>query len=259
MPCPARDSTNSRSGATWTGAPRWPSRRNSGGATQYEERHLFLARLGDDSPAGLCSVTLPLRENTAYGGNRRAGGARLPAAGTWPDAAAACRSLARSRGRTSLDGYHEVPLGSRRPGGATVPAKSGCRCAAAGRSRPRPSPRRPATSLNRWNASSRLDAARCRRRAGPVCGRGHRPGRGLQPGVAGTIPALTDLVDKYAALKATHEHGRPHRRPGLGTGGLGSRPGFGGEEEPPRSAAVCSPWWQRPSTAGRVNWLPTRS
>ena len=34
---------------------------------EYEERHLFLARAGGE-PVGMCSVTLPLRENLATAG-----------------------------------------------------------------------------------------------------------------------------------------------------------------------------------------------
>ncbi|KNH20098.1 GNAT family acetyltransferase [Arthrobacter sp. ZBG10] len=89
----------------------------------YEDRFLFLARLGHET-AGLCSVTLPLRENTATAGvdvlvapaYRRRGLGRVLLRHV--------EDLARSRGRTSLDGYFEVPIGHAATG-ATVPAKSG--------------------------------------------------------------------------------------------------------------------------------------
>jgi GNAT superfamily N-acetyltransferase len=89
---------------------------------EYEERHLYLARLGTET-VGLCSVTLPLRENTRTAGidvlvapaRRRQGLGRalLDHAET----------VARHRGRTSLDAYHEVPL--RETEDALLPAKSG--------------------------------------------------------------------------------------------------------------------------------------
>ncbi|SDT48876.1 Acetyltransferase (GNAT) family protein [Pseudarthrobacter equi] len=91
---------------------------------QYEERHLFLASR-DGSPAGLCSVTLPLRENTDTAGidvlvhpaQRRQGVGR-----TLLEFAEA---LARRQGRTSLDGYHEIPLDRVGTDAAMLPAKSG--------------------------------------------------------------------------------------------------------------------------------------
>jgi GNAT superfamily N-acetyltransferase len=89
----------------------------------YEERHLYLARLGTE-PVGLCSVTLPLRENTHTAGidvliapaHRRQGLGRA--------LLAHAEGVARARGRTSLDAYHEVPL-DRTEGGSLLPAKSG--------------------------------------------------------------------------------------------------------------------------------------
>lgn len=91
---------------------------------QYEERHLFLARR-DGSPAGLCSVTLPLRENTDTAGidvlvhpaQRRQGVGRT--------LLQFAEAVARRQGRTSLDGYHEIPLDRVGPGAAMLPAKSG--------------------------------------------------------------------------------------------------------------------------------------
>jgi GNAT superfamily N-acetyltransferase len=90
---------------------------------EYEERHLYLARLGSET-VGMCSVTLPLRENTHTAGidvliaptRRRQGLGRALL-----DHAEA---VARNRGRTSLDAYHEVPLKGTE-GAALLPAKSG--------------------------------------------------------------------------------------------------------------------------------------
>lgn len=91
---------------------------------QYEERHLFLASR-NGSPVGLCSVTLPLRENTDTAGidvlvhpaQRRQGVGRT--------LLQFAEALARSRGRTTLDGYHEIPLDGVGPASAMLPAKSG--------------------------------------------------------------------------------------------------------------------------------------
>ncbi|UEL27608.1 GNAT family N-acetyltransferase [Pseudarthrobacter sp. L1SW] len=90
---------------------------------EYEERQIFLARLGRD-PVGLCSVTLPLRENTSTAGidvlispaHRRHGFGRI--------LLEHAEAIARERGRTSLDAYHEVPLESG-DGAELLPAKSG--------------------------------------------------------------------------------------------------------------------------------------
>lgn len=92
--------------------------------TEYEARHLFVARLGPEA-AGMCSVTLPLRENTATAGinvlvapafRRRGLGRRLL------DYA---EDVARGSGRTSLDGYFELPASLMADAGPLVPAKSG--------------------------------------------------------------------------------------------------------------------------------------
>jgi GNAT superfamily N-acetyltransferase len=90
---------------------------------EYEERQLYLARLGG-KPVGLCSVTLPLRENTYTAGidvlvspaHRRHGLGRI--------LLEYAEVIARDRGRTSLDAYHEVPLESAE-GAELLPAKSG--------------------------------------------------------------------------------------------------------------------------------------
>lgn len=92
--------------------------------TDYEERHLFLARL-DGQPAGLCSVTLPLRENTATAGIDVLVAPSLRRRGYGSALLQHAEALARGRGRTSLDAHHEVPLELVRPGSVMVPAKSG--------------------------------------------------------------------------------------------------------------------------------------
>ena len=91
---------------------------------EYEERHLFLARAGGE-PVGMCSVTLPLRENLATAGidvlviparrRRGLGRALLEHAET----------VARARGRSSLDSFHEVPLDAVRRDSPMVAARSG--------------------------------------------------------------------------------------------------------------------------------------
>lgn len=91
---------------------------------EYEERHLYIARLGG-SLVGLCSVTLPLRENTSTAGidvlvapeyRRRGWGRRL---------LEYAESVAAVRGRTSLDAYCEIPLEQVERAGRLLPAKSG--------------------------------------------------------------------------------------------------------------------------------------
>ncbi|MGN7147717.1 GNAT family N-acetyltransferase [Arthrobacter sp. SAFR-179] len=92
--------------------------------SRYEERHLFLARIGPE-PVGLCSVTLPLRENLATAGidvlvvpqwrRRGVGRALLDHA----------EAMARTHGRSSLDAFHELPLDAVQAGSQLVPAGSG--------------------------------------------------------------------------------------------------------------------------------------
>lgn len=90
---------------------------------EYEERQLFLARLKGET-VGMCSVELPLRENTHTAGidvlivpvHRRRGLGRT--------LLLHAESIASERGRTSLYGYHEVPLASA-DGNPLLPAKSG--------------------------------------------------------------------------------------------------------------------------------------
>lgn len=90
----------------------------------YEERHLYLARSAE-GPVGLCSVTLPLRENTSTAGIDVLVGPAWRRQGVGRALLAHAEDVARKRGRTSLDAYHEIPLESVRPGSPTIPAKSG--------------------------------------------------------------------------------------------------------------------------------------
>jgi GNAT superfamily N-acetyltransferase len=91
--------------------------------SEYEERHLYLATLGNET-VGLCSVTLPLRENAHTAGidvliapaHRRQGLGRA--------LLEYAEAVAKQRGRTSLDAYHEVPLQAADQA-ALLPAKSG--------------------------------------------------------------------------------------------------------------------------------------
>lgn len=90
----------------------------------YEERRLFIARLGRDL-VGTCSVTMPLRENTATAGidvlvapahRRRGLGRRL---------LEFAEAVAAEHGRTSLDAYCELPPEPVERVGRMLPAKSG--------------------------------------------------------------------------------------------------------------------------------------
>jgi GNAT superfamily N-acetyltransferase len=112
--------------AVWGNLDRCPTLQEAAEfwrGNQYEERHQFLAKRGTET-VGVCSVTLPLKENTYTAGidvlvapahrRRGFGGALLEHA----------ESVARGRGRTSLDAYHEVPLEAAK-GGTLLPAKSG--------------------------------------------------------------------------------------------------------------------------------------
>lgn len=92
--------------------------------SEYEERHLFIARRGADT-VGTCSVTLPVRENTSTAGinvlvsaaHRRQGwGRRL---------LEHAEAVAMAHGRSSLDGYCELPAEKVEGAVRLVPAKSG--------------------------------------------------------------------------------------------------------------------------------------
>ncbi|MFF1883265.1 GNAT family N-acetyltransferase [Pseudarthrobacter sp. NPDC058196] len=92
--------------------------------SRSEERQLFLARIGSEA-VGLCSVTLPLRDNTATAGidvlvvpHRRRGGIGHALLGH-------AEAVARTRGRSSLGGFHEIPLDAPGGGARMLAAKSG--------------------------------------------------------------------------------------------------------------------------------------
>jgi len=91
---------------------------------EYEERLLFIARLGQQA-VGTCSVTLPLRENTSTAGilvdvsqafRRQGWGHRL---------LAHAEAVAAERDRTSLDAYCEIPIAAVEKAARVLPAKSG--------------------------------------------------------------------------------------------------------------------------------------
>ncbi|MHA7299835.1 GNAT family N-acetyltransferase [Pseudarthrobacter sp. MDT1-22] len=91
---------------------------------EYEERRLFVARLGQET-VGTCSVTLPLRENTSTAGimvdvaaafRRRGWGRRL---------LEHAEAVAADSVRTSLDAYCELPAGPVENAARLIPAKSG--------------------------------------------------------------------------------------------------------------------------------------
>jgi GNAT superfamily N-acetyltransferase len=92
--------------------------------SDYEERQVFIARQGREA-VGTCSVSLPLRENTATAGinvlvapgfRRRGRGRRL---------LEYAEAVAVARGRTSLDGYCELPAEAVDRAERLLPAKSG--------------------------------------------------------------------------------------------------------------------------------------
>jgi GNAT superfamily N-acetyltransferase len=92
--------------------------------SEYEERQLFIARQGRET-VGTCSVTLPLRENTSTAGinilvappfRRQGWGRRL---------LEHAEAVAVGRGRTSLDGYCEVPAELVDRAERLLPARSG--------------------------------------------------------------------------------------------------------------------------------------
>ena len=91
---------------------------------RYEERHLFLARMGRE-PVGLCSVTLPLRENLDTAGIDVLVVPRWRRRGVGQALLKHAEAVARSHSRSSLDSFHELPLEAVRHGSPMVTAKSG--------------------------------------------------------------------------------------------------------------------------------------
>ncbi|MGR0158956.1 GNAT family N-acetyltransferase [Paenarthrobacter nitroguajacolicus] len=91
---------------------------------EYEERHVFLARL-NGTPVGSGTLTLPLSENTTTAGvdvlvnaahRRRGIGTRI---------LDVLEQMARARDRVSFDAFCSEPLRLLIPGGALLEAKSG--------------------------------------------------------------------------------------------------------------------------------------
>ncbi|MEQ7739860.1 GNAT family N-acetyltransferase, partial [Escherichia coli] len=92
--------------------------------TDYEARHLFVGRIGRDT-VGMCSVTLPQRENLATAG---IGVLVVPAfrrRGLGRQLLGHAEAVARRHNRTSLDGYFEIPARAPDGGGPLLQAKSG--------------------------------------------------------------------------------------------------------------------------------------
>ncbi|MDQ0731338.1 GNAT family N-acetyltransferase [Arthrobacter sp. B1I2] len=100
--------------------------------TEYEARHLFLARLGP-VPVGMCSVTLPLRENTTTAGINVLVAPAFRRRGLGRQLLAYAEGVAREDSRAFLDGYFELPAKLVEcAGGPLVRAKSGAGALPAG-------------------------------------------------------------------------------------------------------------------------------
>jgi GNAT superfamily N-acetyltransferase len=92
--------------------------------TEYEARRLFVARIGG-KPVGMCSVSLPLQENTATAGIGVLVAPEFRRRGLGRQLLRHAEAVARENGRNSLDGYFELPAKQVRGAGPMVPAKSG--------------------------------------------------------------------------------------------------------------------------------------
>jgi GNAT superfamily N-acetyltransferase len=92
--------------------------------SEYTERQLFMARQGTDL-VGTCSVTLPLRENTTTAGVNVLVAPAFRQQGWGRRLLEHVEAVAIRKGRTSLDGYCEVPPERVDRAGQLVPAKSG--------------------------------------------------------------------------------------------------------------------------------------
>lgn len=111
----------------WGDLDRCPTRAESlvhWQGTPYEDRRLFLARL-DGEPAGMCSVELPLRENTATAGIQVIVARAFRMRGLGRALLEFAEHVAMWERRTSLDGYVEIPAALLDGGTDLVPAKSG--------------------------------------------------------------------------------------------------------------------------------------
>ncbi|WP_248759568.1 GNAT family N-acetyltransferase [Pseudarthrobacter sp. SSS035] len=91
---------------------------------EYEERRLFIARLGQET-VGTCSVTLPLRENTYTAGIMVDVAAAFRRQGWGRRLLEHAEAVAAESGRTSLDAYCELPAGPVENAARLIPAKSG--------------------------------------------------------------------------------------------------------------------------------------
>lgn len=92
--------------------------------TDYEARHLFVGRFGRET-VGMCSVTLPLRENLATAGINVLVAPAFRKHGFGRELLRYAEAVARKNNRTSLDGYFELPAETVVRGRPLVPAKSG--------------------------------------------------------------------------------------------------------------------------------------
>lgn len=92
--------------------------------SEYEERQIFIAMHGRET-VGTCSVTLPLSENTATAGINVLVAPQLRRLGWGRKLLAHAEAVALGRGRTSLDGYCEVPAEIVDGAERLLPAKSG--------------------------------------------------------------------------------------------------------------------------------------
>lgn len=91
---------------------------------EYEERHVFLARL-DGVVVGSGSLTLPLSENTTTAGVDVLVDAAFRRRGFGTGILEVLEQMARDRGRVSFDGYCGEPIGPAEAGADFLPAKSG--------------------------------------------------------------------------------------------------------------------------------------
>lgn len=91
---------------------------------EYEERHVFLARL-DGTVVGRGTLTLPLSENTTTAGVDVLVDAGCRRRGIGSEILLVLERVARERGRTSFDAFCAEPLGLLIPGGELLEAKSG--------------------------------------------------------------------------------------------------------------------------------------
>ncbi|MET3719081.1 GNAT family N-acetyltransferase [Arthrobacter sp. UYEF21] len=167
--------------------------------TEYEARRLFVARLGQET-VGMCSVTFPLRENTATAGINVLVEPAFRRRGLGRQLLHYAEAVAQENGRTSLDGYFELPAGLVEGCGPLLPAKSGAGGLPAGD---------PATvfaaaagyELEQVETSSRLTLPVPQDRLAELeaAASAHAPDYGLV-GWADACPE--ELVESYAVLNA---------------------------------------------------------